>query len=194
MKAKQTYLKGKSVFKVSLIVIVVTILTVYFTGENYNRSITLNFYISLSIIGFALFLFMTYGLYKGIDIKDNYPDFKGFNAGDFIPGSGTVPDFDLPTIDTDDGISGLIISVLLWIAMTILFFALLLFLEAFIWFSIFIILAMLYWLFFRALRLVFSKSDKTRGDLGASLMYSISYTLLYLGWIFGIVYLSQLLR
>ncbi|MGS2765147.1 hypothetical protein [Sinomicrobium sp. M5D2P9] len=50
LKAKQTYLKGKSVFVVSLIVIGITILTIYLTGVNYNRSLTSNLYLSLGII------------------------------------------------------------------------------------------------------------------------------------------------
>ncbi|UOX33300.1 hypothetical protein LXD69_14800 [Flavobacterium sediminilitoris] len=66
MKIKQAYLKGKSIFIISLFVIGITILTVYLTGKNYNRTVTSNLYISLSIIGTILFFFMTYGLYKGI--------------------------------------------------------------------------------------------------------------------------------
>lgn len=193
MKAKKTYLKGKSVFTVSLLVIGITILTVYLTGENYNRTITSNLYLSLSIIGTTLFLFMTYGLYKGIGLTDDFPKFQNFKTGEFIPSSGEFPDWDIPSIETDDGISGLIISVLLWIGMTILFFVLLILLEAVFWISIFIILAMLYWVFFRALRFVFSKFKETKGDIRISVLYSLSYTVLYLGWIFGIVYLTQIL-
>ncbi|WP_025743835.1 hypothetical protein [Aquimarina pacifica] len=192
MKAKQTYLKGKSVFIVSLLVIGITVLTIYLTGINYNRTVTSNLYISLSIIGIALFLFMTYGLYKGIGLTDNFPKFKNFKPGDIIAQSGTTPD--LPSIDVGDGIGGLIMSILLWIAMTILMFVLLIFLEAFFWFSIFIILTMLYWVFFRALKFVFSKSTETKGDIGISAIYSLAYTALYLGWIFGIVYLVEILR
>lgn len=192
MKAKQTYLKGKSVFIVSLLVLFVTILTVYITGENYNRTVTSNLYFSLAIIGTFLFLFMTYGLYKGIALTDNFPKFKNFKTGDIIAQSGTFPD--LPGIEVGDGIFGLIMSILLWIGMTIVVFILLILLEAVFWVSIFIILAMLYWVFFRALKLVFSKCEQTKGDLGASAGYSIAYTVLYLGWIFGIVYLSALLR
>jgi len=57
MKAKETYLKGKSVFTISLIVIGITILTVYLSGINYNRTITSNLYLSLGIIGICLFIF-----------------------------------------------------------------------------------------------------------------------------------------
>ena len=135
---------------------------------------------------------MTYGLYKGIGLTDNFPKFKEFKTGDLITQSGTIPD--LPSLEVGDGIGGLIMSILLWIGMTILIFVLLILLEAFFWISIFIILAMLYWVFFRALRLVFSKSTNTKGDIGMSVIYSLSYTVLYLGWIFGIVYLTEILR
>ncbi len=94
MKAKQTYLKGKSVFKVSLLVIGITILTVFLTGENYNRTLDSNLYLSLFIIGSALFLFMTYGPFKGLGLTDDFPKFKEFNTGNIISNSGSLPDFD----------------------------------------------------------------------------------------------------
>ncbi|MEC3908416.1 hypothetical protein VOI54_15400 [Tamlana sp. 2201CG12-4] len=191
MKAKQTYLKGKSVFIVSLFVIGITILTVYFTGINYNRSLTSNLYLSLGIIAIALFLFMTYGLYIGIGLIDNFPKFQNFKSGDIFTQSAEFPD--LPKIDVGDGIGGLILSILLWIGMTILFIVLLVLLEAVFWFSIFIISAMLYWVFFRALKFVFNKSKDTKGDIGFSVVYSLIYTLLYVGWIFGIVYLTEII-
>lgn len=191
MKAKQTYLKGKSIFKVSLMVIAITMLTVYSTGENFNRTVTSNLYLSLTIIGAALFLFMTYGLYKGIGITDDFPKFNDFKTGDLISNSGTS--VDLPDIDVSEGIQGIILSIFLWIVMTIAAIILLFVLEAVFWISIFIILGMLYWVFFRALKLVFTKASETKDNLGISAMYSLGYTALYLGWIFGIVYLSEIL-
>lgn len=190
IKPKQQYLKGKSVFIVSLLVIAVTVLTVYFTGVNYNRSLTVNLYASLAIIGTALFLFMAYGLYKGVDVVDDFPNFRGFKSGDFY--SGHVPfDADIPSSDIGDGWEGIVVSIFMWIAMTILLFVLLIILEVVFWVSLFVILMMLYWLFFRALKLVFSKSKDTQGDIGISALYAFGYTALYVGWIFGIVYLSE---
>ncbi|WP_103072309.1 hypothetical protein [Aquimarina sediminis] len=195
MKTKPTYLKGKSVFIVSILVIIVTILTVYWSGIHYNRSLTANLYRSLGVIATALFLFMTYGLYTGIRLINDFPKFKSFKTGDYLPSSGTTPDIsDMPDIDVGEGIGALILSVLFWIGMTILFVILLIFLEAIFWFSIFIILAMLYWIFFRALKLVFSKSRDTKGDIWFSSVYALSYTALYIGWIFGIVYLVQVIK
>ncbi|MFC7357095.1 hypothetical protein ACFQO1_05310 [Jejudonia soesokkakensis] len=191
MQNKQEYLKGKSVFIVSLLVVAITILTVYATGVNYNRTITSNLYLSLSIIGTALFLFMTYGLYKGIGLTDNFPKFRKFRDDDMF--GNITPDFNSPSVDVGEGIGGFILSLLLWIGMTILIIVLLILLEAVFWFSIFIILATLYWIFFRAMKFVFSKSKITKGDIGISSIYSLTYTALYLGWIYGIVYLSEIL-
>ena len=192
MKIKQQYLKGKSVFIVSLIVIGITILTVYLTGINYNRGLTSNLYLSLGIIATSLFLFMTYGLYTGIGLIDNFPKFRNFKRGDIM--GNASPTFDTPSIEIGDGIGGLILSILLWIGMTILIIVLLIVLEAVFWFSLFIIFAMLYWIFFRALKFVFNKSKDTKGYIVISAVYAFIYTLLYVGWIFGIVYLTQIMK
>jgi hypothetical protein len=189
---KKNYLKGKTVFIVSLIVIGATILTVWLTGINYNREITTNLYLSLSIIGFLLFAFMTFGLYKGVGLEDNFPKYKSYKKGDLFAHSapGTI---DTPSTDVGDGIAGLLISILLWILMTVAMILLIILLEAIFWFSLFIIIMMLYWVFFRALKLVFNKADKTVGDIFSSISYSLTYTVLYLGWIYGIVYLTEIL-
>ncbi|WP_430814144.1 hypothetical protein [Carboxylicivirga sp. RSCT41] len=189
MKAQQTYLKGRSVFLISLLVIAVTIVTVYLTGININRSLSSNFYISAGIISASLFLFMTYGLFYGIGLKDNFPRFKSFNRGEFIAQSGIVPN--MPDVDAGEGIAGIIVSILLWILMSIVFVVLLIVLEAALWFTFFIIIAMLYWLFFRALRLVFSKSAVTKNNLGLSIVYALAYTAAYTGWIFAIVFITE---
>ena len=189
---KPNLFKRKICFIVSLLVIGITILTVYLTGINYNRNLTSNLYLSLIIIATSLFLFMTYGLYKGVGLIDNFPKFRNFKRGDII--GNATPTFDTSNVSVGDGIGGLILSILLWIGMTIFLIILLIVLEAVFWFSIFILLAMLYWVFFRALKLVFKKSKDTKGNIGISAVYSLTYTFLYVGWIFGIVYLSEIIK
>lgn len=189
MKSRQTYLKAKSVFIVSLLVIGITILIVYLTGLNYERTIESNSYYSLTIIGVALIFFMTYGLYNGVDLLNNYPVFRGYRRGALMDFASPFPE--TPNIDMSDGIGGLIASVLIWIGMSILFIVLLLLIEAIFWFSIFVLIAMLYWVFFRALKLVFSESTRTKGNFLLSMLYSIGYSVLYLSWIFAIVYVAE---
>ncbi len=129
---------GKSVFTVSLVVIGITVLIVYLTGQNDQRTLTSNIYLSLSIIGTALFLFMTYGLHKGVGLRDDFPKFQNLKSGSLI--QDVTPDFDAPSFNVGDGIGGIILSVLLWIGMTILIIVLLVFLEAVFWFCFYTIL------------------------------------------------------
>ena len=103
----------------------------------------------------------------------------------------SLPDFG---IDGGDGIGGILLSILLWIAMAILMIILLLVFEALFWLSLFIIFASLYWIFIRALKLAFYKSRSTKGDLPASIFNALTYTLLYTGWLFGIALVVQILR
>jgi hypothetical protein len=194
MKPNKTYLKGKSVFIVSLLVIIVTALTVYLSGINYHRSITTNSYVSLGIIAIALFSFLSYGLYKGIDIEDNYPKLKGFTLKNKLKnfsGFEEAPDFDF---DLGDDIGGIIIAILMWLLFSVVLITLLIVLQTIVWFSILLILAMLYWVFFRALRLVFAKGTETENNLRSSMMYAFGYTFLFIGWLFGIIYITTLFK
>jgi len=127
-----------------------------------------------------------------LNLIDNAPDFKGYKAGEFITMGHYTPE--MVSVESEDGISGLIISIVLWVSMSILSVVLIFVLEALFWFSIFIILLMLYWIFFRAMKLVFSKSATTQGSLSKSIYYAFLYTLLYSGWMFAIVFIAELLK
>lgn len=189
MNAKETYLSGKAIFIISLIVIGLTILTVYLTGASYNRLLLSNFYLSLCIIGVCLFMFMTFGLYKGIGVIDDFPKYKDFKSGDIIAQSGEIPSIE---VEVGDGLGDIVLSIVFWIGMTIFILISLMLLEVILWFSFFIILMMLYWIFFRALRLVFNRSNETKENLGLSISYSLGYTILFTGWLLGIAYLIEI--
>ena len=190
MKAKETYLKGKSVFIISLIVVGLTALTVYLSGLSAYRPLIANFYISLGIIAFCLFLFLFYGLYYGVELIDNFPPFPKFRLDNTnLPPEGVS---EISGVEVGDGIEGIILSVIWWILMSILLFVMLILFEAVFWFSLMAILTLLYWVFFRALKLVFSLSTQTKGNWSLSIAYSLVYTILYTGWIFGIVYLVSI--
>jgi hypothetical protein len=46
------------------------------------------------------------------------------------------------------------------------------------------VLLALYWMFYRALKLVFDKTSVCRGQWMPSLGYALLYTVLYTGWLF----------
>ena len=78
--------------------------------------------------------------------------------------------------------------------MAILMVILLLLFEAIFMVSLFIIFASIYWIFIRALKMVFYRSISTMGNLPVSVGYAAGYTLLYMGWLFGIAYCVQYLQ
>lgn len=195
MKTKASYLSGRSVFIVSLIVISLTALTVYISGIHSYRSLTSNFYLSLGIIGCCLFLFITYGLITGVQLIDDYRDAGARTDSPLVIPSSELPKLPgFPALEFEEGPGGWITGILLWILFSIALFILLLFWEVLFWYSLVLIMSMLYWVFFRALKLVFNKAPITQGKLGLSILYSLSYTFVYTGWMFGLLYLVEVLR
>src|SRR5688500_16156252 len=73
MRKPKTYrlVESKDVFKISLIVIVLTILGVYFWGLGRHNTFFDNSIISTTILSIAFFSFITIGLFNGIKLKDN---------------------------------------------------------------------------------------------------------------------------
>lgn len=51
--------------------------------------------------------------------------------------------------------------------------------------------AALYWIFYRALRLVFAKSRTCQGQLLRSMEYALLYTACYTGWIFAVLWMGH---
>lgn len=56
-----------------------------------------------------------------------------------------------------------------------------------LWILSLVMIAMLYWLFFRALRLVFRNADRCKNQLLPSIGFGLLYTFLYNFWIFGVI-------
>lgn len=177
---------SKTVFTVTIIVIVLTILSIWLLGLGQHRTIFENSLLSISILSTAFFLFLTIGLFNGIKLKDDVGKLTDKLNSSKIPNladSTTGIDF----IDVGDGIEGILFSIVLWIVVTILIALFIWLFGAIFWTGIIVFIAMLYWIFFRALRLVFKNSNKCKGNLKTSITYGISYTILYNFWIYCII-------
>lgn len=191
-KTDNKILTSKTVFTVTIIVAVLTVLSIWLFGLGQHRTIFENSILSTTVLSIAFYLFLTIGLYNGIKLKDdigkltdkinlsNLPDFSHTGEGaDFL--------------DVGDGIGGIIISTVLWILMTFLIGLFVWLFGAVLWSGIIVFIAMLYWIFFRALRLVFKNSNKCKGNLTISLVYGFFYTILYNFWIYGVIFGTQYL-
>jgi hypothetical protein len=183
-------IESKSVFRISLLVIALTIVGVYFWGVGKHNTFFENSIISTSILSIAFFLFITIGLFKGMKLKDNlgqiidsYKVVDTSNISGNLMSSGSVVE--------GDGIGGVVLSILLWIMMAIVLAVALWIFSNVLAVVVLIFAAMLYWVFFRALRLVFKNSNKSKGNLIESIKYGLAYTFLYNFWIFGIFILTE---
>ncbi len=189
--AKERLVTTTSVFTISIIVICLTVLSIWLFGLGKHRTIFINSILSTSILSLSFFLFLTIGLYKGIKLKDNIgkitgrvkikvPDLSGIDI------SGGIPDF-------GDGFGEIILAILFWLFFSVILLILIWFFGSLLWTMTLFFIAMLYWIFFRALRLVFKNSKKCKDNITKSMGYAIGYSTLYIFWIYAIIFISHYL-
>lgn len=189
---KRLFLETKLLSYSTLGIIVLVILSVWLSGRDSHRSLFQNSVLSTSILAAAFFLFISVGLYYGLKLKENIGSILNKQRlkrySDNPPSVGSF-DFDVPAVG--DSIAGIILSIILWFVFTVILVFLLYFLGLFFWAAILLLAATLYWIFFRALRVVFKNSGKCKGNLLKSLTFGLFYSFLYISWIYGIIFLAN---
>lgn len=180
----------KNIFIVSLLVAVLTILSIWLFGLGQHRSLYVNSILSTTILSVSFFLFITVGLYKGIKLKDDLGKITDKIELNKLP---DVSGMDFSISDMGDDIGGLVLGILGWVLVALIAIAVIWILSPILWALILVFAAMLYWIFFRALRLVFKNSPKCRGNLWRSAGFGLTYTVLYNFWIYGIILASHYL-
>ena len=185
-------ISSSDAFYTSLWVLGITAFIVFAQGIHNHRSLFENSLLTTSILSIAFSIFIAIGLYRGVKLKN---DVKRLNekldSGLF---SGTQISPDLPGIEIGDDIGGIIVGILLWILTAILIIVLAWLFSAIVVSTVILFMAMLYWIFYRALRLVFKKSHICRNNLPKSIGYALLYTVLYNIWIYGVVIGMHYLR
>ncbi|MFL9832824.1 hypothetical protein [Chryseobacterium terrae] len=192
---KKTLLETKWLSYLTLAIIILVILSVWLSGTDSHRSLFQNSIVSTSILAGAFFIFISSGLYFGWKLKDNVGPILHRETVKKYSDNISLPDvsgFDQPIVE--DGIGGVIASIILWFLISLLLAFLLYFLGFFFWAAILFFAAMLYWIFFRALRLVFKNSRKCKGNLLKSFAFGFFYSFLYISWIYGIIFLANYLN
>lgn len=120
-----------NVFRITLIVILLTVCGVYFWGLGTHHTFFENGILSTTILSIAFFLFITCGLYRGIKLKNDVAplseniDQINFSSIPDVSGMGGI-DVDL---DIDEGCAGAIGAAILWFVAAILF-------AIFLWFLV----------------------------------------------------------
>jgi hypothetical protein len=181
---------SKTAFSIFIIVILLTIVSYWTFGLRSHRSVVENALLSTSTLSCAFFIFLFVNLYRGAKLKDTVGkitdkfDTKKIKfLKELTPTDGDMPDI-------GEGIGGVIVTILVWLMISVVFGILLWGLGAVIWFSVLVFAAMLYWIFYRATRLVLKNSRECEGQFDLSFLYSLGYTCFYTIWIFAVIYIS----
>jgi hypothetical protein len=173
--------------------------------------------ITLYFVAAVLFVFLAIALYQGVRVQRSRADRPAWRplwrrnknerplitADDALDVAGVaadvlsgidVKDIDLPDLsDGGDDLAGCLLAIVLWIGVTLLIIIVLPILIEVAWAAVFVFIAVLYWIFYRALRVVFMQSRQCRGNWPRSLGYAALYTLLYTGWLFVVVLIVKAL-
>lgn len=192
---RRSFLETKYLFYSTLAIIAIVIVSVWISGKGDHRSLFQNSILSTSILAGGFFLFISLGLYYGLKLKDNIESI--LNKERFKKYPDNAPAIDSLDFDSPiavDGIGGAILSIVLWIVFSVVLIYLSYFLGLFFWSAILFLGAILYWIFFRALRFVFKNSGKCKGDLLKSFGFGFFYSFLYVFWMYGIIFLIKFIN
>jgi hypothetical protein len=163
-----------------------------------HRSVFVELQITLLILAVTLFCFLSAGLYWGFrpGSKPGYGLFAaGADAGSAMPfTAGDLPDLSgFGDVGGGDDPISCLLSIVGWLVMTVFLLVALTVVAAVLWGVLLALAGALFWLFSQALRQVFAHSRRCRGKLLLSIGYALGFTLLYTGWLFGVMWLARLL-
>lgn len=179
-------LSARTITLLSVLTIAVVFILVFVFG---HKSFLVELERSIGIICVILFLFLSHCLYRGVRIKNEpiikgkWRLLKGSEYADVLSNIPVTPSFELAS----EGLGGIVLAIISWIVITIVALTLLFLLANVVWGVIFVLAVVVYWIFYRALRLALVKSRICKGKLIPSLSYGLIYTTMYSGWIYGVL-------
>ena len=180
---------AKTVFFATLIVLPTLVLIIYLTGIHEHRTLYLNSLLSTTIVSLVFLGFITTGLYNGWKLKDGLGNLlHKFHLWKKPPSTTMdVSDMDVQVFN-EGGLEGMVVALLIWIFVGLFGSFIFWWLGAFVWITILVVAGILYWIIFRAFRLIFRNSPKCKGKMHKSAATAILYTFLYNCWIYAIIF------
>jgi small-conductance mechanosensitive channel len=175
---------ARAILGIGLIAVVLATILTLWIGQH---RLLVELELTLGIVAVGLFLFLTTGLYLGARVRKNEPlvgELKLVDPGvGNLDVGGGIGDIAGAADDPLGCLFAIVAGVLISIVAVVL---MLLFVNlAAVFFFLFMLAVG--WIFHRALRNVFAKSKRCRGDILASIAYAGMYTVLYTGWLLAIL-------
>ncbi len=189
VQPEQRYLKGKSVFILSLLLMGLISLCVYLSDIEGLLTNSSRAYLTISLSGICLFIFLSWALYGGYGLVDNFPKLKKNGPDRFLAPMEVFVRSN--TSGGEDGTLGTVLSIIFFLAFGGLFLAIGLMIFLLLCYLAFVILSLIYWPFYQALSIRLKQSQESRGNWDKSMMYALGSTLLYLGGGICLLWLTE---
>ncbi len=182
-------LSAKLTITLALAAIILTVALVFILG---HRSVLRESQIALSIIALLLFLFLGIGLYTGAELRAVAPSFNEWKGVRFDePGVPCIADQVPVDINVGDdivgGVVGCLLMAVVWVVLSVLLTVLAWLFANLVAGVVFVLFVLIYWVFYQALRAVFRHSPRCKGQMADSIVFSLAYTFLYMGWMFVVM-------
>lgn len=190
-RVRYPLLSARTVTLLSVLTIAVIFILVFVFG---HKSFLTELERSVGIISVILFLFLSHCLYHGVRLKDEpivtekWKFLKSSDYADIVSNVPVTPSLEL----AGEGLGGLVLAIISWIVFSIVALILLFLLANVVWGVVLVLAAAVYWIFYRALRLALVKSRTCKGRLLPSFGYGLLYTMLYSGWIYGVLLIYKI--
>ncbi|MBT9393485.1 hypothetical protein KLP40_09960 [Hymenobacter sp. NST-14] len=189
-------LPARQPFIYTVLISTATVLAVWFLGLRQDWSLFKDSLISLTILSAAFSSFLTVSLFQGVWMHDNFG--KLIDHIKRVPFPDDFPELSTGNLDlsfeADEGYGALILGILAWLVVAVLAVALLWVFAAVAWAVFLVLSAVLYWVFFRALRFALRHGRECRGQLGLSVRYALTYTIVYTSWLYTILLAAHYLK
>ncbi|HAN77393.1 MAG TPA: hypothetical protein DCQ31_06285 [Bacteroidales bacterium] len=185
---------------IGVITVALTLIIVFLSGLANHRTLFVNSLVSTTILSTVFISFLTYGLFNGLKLKNDFGNMGEHLKFRKFP---TLTNFshahtEAISIESENGFASILLSVILniliWVVVSILLTVLFWFLGSILWITVVLLFAMLYWIFYRATRFVLKNANVCKNNLLKSFAYAVFYTVLYIGWMYGIILVFKSLK
>ena len=184
-------LSAGNVALITVFVLVLTVVAVWLFGLGQHRTLFANSLISTTILFASFLVFITVGLHHGVKLRDDVGRLTDrINLRRLSNEAGTF-NFPAPEAPSADGVAESLVAAIVWVLMTVVAVVAIWAMGTLLWAGILTFAAMLYWVFFRALRLVFKNSNRCRGNWASSLQSGFGYAGLYTVWVYAVIFIAR---
>lgn len=173
----------------SLAVLLTSVLLIFLVGD---QSPLVKAELLTASMALLMFTFLSCALFKGVRVhkREQFPELTALEEA-FKQNENALGDVPFKAVGAADDLAGLVVGLMMFVVLLVVGLLLLPLIMNVLWVGVFMVIAAAFWIVHRGLRYVLVYSRSTRGDLGKSVWYALRYTMVYSGWLFGLLAIAR---